>query len=724
MFVNNKISKSSPKVKSKKLFVYSVINFNQSLYRDEPVSKLIDQILDVYLFLPGVNSVSLFFLNMETFEFHPGNEIGGFKINHQDVFNFFVTNGTIAETLDKGKITFSQTENNLSVIIIPVISPDGIMGLVQLIGNKTLSSFPACTRNYCFLHANQLAFLLANAKLRKEINNLENEVEQKISLRVEKIKQAQRELQFILDSILTGVFIIEKSTGTIINVNEAALEILHADRNSIVGTKRNEWEYFENLLSGKKFNANDKQSEETYLLNSERKPIPVIRTISNLFIGNKEIRLESFIDISIRKKYENELNRQKDLLKGTAEATNVLLLESSFKSSINKAIEYLGTAAGVERVYIFRNVFDENLKALTAKREFKWRRENSHPFNSSFDAISYENELNEWFQYLSNQKSVYGVVRKIDAKIKNFLKELGIKSFLLAPIYVENKFWGFIVFDDCTSEKEWTDAEEAIIKSSAASIGGAIQRNENKLQLINAIERAENADRSDKLKSEFLAQMSHEIRTPINSILGFTSILKQEFEDKLTDDLKTTFNVISNAGLRIIRTIDLILNMSELQTGIYQYEAAEFDVHADVLIPLHEEFLRRAKQKNIKMNINNECGSAIVKADRYSVEQIFNNLLDNAVKYTEKGSIEINFKRNVNSALVVEVRDTGIGISTNYMPKIFEPFTQEDQGYTRKYEGNGLGLAVVKKYCDLNNIAIQIESRKGIGSKFTITFPV
>lgn len=399
-------------------------------------------------------------------------------------------------------------------------------------------------------------------------------------------------------------------------------------------------------------------------------------------------------------------------------------MESSFKSSINKSIEYLGTAAGVERVYIYKNVYDESLKELVAKREFKWRKENSRAFNNNFEIISYENELKEWYQYLANQKSVYGVVKKIDTKIKNVLTRLGIKSFLLVPIYVENIFWGFIGLDDATNEKEWTDAEEAIIKSSAASIGGAIQRNENKLQLINAIERAENADRSDKLKSEFLAQMSHEIRTPLNSILSFTSILKQEFEDKLNEDLKTTFSVISNAGMRIIRTVDLILNMSELQSGIYEYEVSEFDVHTDVIIPLYEEFSQRAKQKNIKININNCCSSTFIKADRYSVEQIFNNLLDNALKYTEKGNIEITLRRNVNSAIVAEVRDTGIGISTNYMPKIFEPFTQEDQGYTRKYEGNGLGLAVVKKYCDLNNITIQIESSKGIGSKFTITFPV
>jgi signal transduction histidine kinase len=113
----------------------------------------------------------------------------------------------------------------------------------------------------------------------------------------------------------------------------------------------------------------------------------------------------------------------------------------------------------------------------------------------------------------------------------------------------------------------------------------------------------------------------------------------------------------------------------------------------------------------------------MVNADEYTITQIFDNLLGNAVKYTLEGEIEINVKRNKRS-IRIEISDTGIGISKEYLPNLFQPFTQEEQGYTRKFEGTGLGLALVKKYCDLNNAEIECESEKGKGTMFRITFPV
>jgi signal transduction histidine kinase len=104
------------------------------------------------------------------------------------------------------------------------------------------------------------------------------------------------------------------------------------------------------------------------------------------------------------------------------------------------------------------------------------------------------------------------------------------------------------------------------------------------------------------------------------------------------------------------------------------------------------------------------------------VRQIFDNLIHNAIKYTHKGGIEIDIYSNTNSIQVV-VADTGIGISEEYLPNLFKPFTQEEHGYTRKYEGNGLGLALVKRYCELNDTQIKVESKKGEGTKFTLEFP-
>ncbi len=237
------------------------------------------------------------------------------------------------------------------------------------------------------------------------------------------------------------------------------------------------------------------------------------------------------------------------------------------------------------------------------------------------------------------------------------------------------------------------------------------------------IEAKESAEQSDKLKTEFLAQMSHEIRTPINVILSFSNLIKDEVRGLISKELQNSFSIIDNASRRMIRTIDLILNMSQLQTGSYQSRMGSVDVHKDVLIPLYPEFSRLANEKNLRLIINKRIEDSNIYGDEYSLRQIFDNLIHNAIKYTPKGSIELNIEKGGNSHLKVEVLDTGIGISEQYLPNLFKPFTQEEHGYTRKYEGNGLGLALVKRYCELNKAEIKVESIKNKGTKFTLLFP-
>ncbi len=232
----------------------------------------------------------------------------------------------------------------------------------------------------------------------------------------------------------------------------------------------------------------------------------------------------------------------------------------------------------------------------------------------------------------------------------------------------------------------------------------------------------EKAEESEKLKSEFLAQMSHEIRTPINAILSFSSLINTELEDKVDEDLKTAFSIIKRAGRRIIRTIDLILNMSEIQTGTYDAQFKLIDIYEDIILKNYNEFNIIAKEKNLALNINKKTNKTYLVVDEYTVNQIIDNLLDNAIKYTITGSIDINIYTNVNGNLTIEIVDTGIGISEQYKKNLFKPFTQEEQGYTRKYEGNGLGLALVKRYCELNGATIEVKSEKSKGSCFRIIF--
>ncbi len=239
------------------------------------------------------------------------------------------------------------------------------------------------------------------------------------------------------------------------------------------------------------------------------------------------------------------------------------------------------------------------------------------------------------------------------------------------------------------------------------------------IELTKAKEKAEN---SEKIKSEFLAQMSHEIRTPINIILNFINFLKEEFETKLSHEVYASFYNIESASKRIIRTIDLILNMSEIQTKTVKISPRIFDIDKSILTVLYKEYQCYAESKKLSFDYSVETSNTQIVADDYCVTQIFANLIDNAFKYTNHGKIEIKVKRNPNDKLIVEVKDTGIGIAKEFIPELFSAFLQEDQGYSRKYEGNGLGLALVKNYCEMNNASIEVESTKGVGSTFRIIF--
>lgn len=232
----------------------------------------------------------------------------------------------------------------------------------------------------------------------------------------------------------------------------------------------------------------------------------------------------------------------------------------------------------------------------------------------------------------------------------------------------------------------------------------------------------EKAEQSDKLKSEFLAQMSHEIRTPLSAIVGNVGYINNLFNERIDPDTSGCFDSIDLASKRIIRTIDLILNAAELQISSYIPQFAKVDLNSKILNKLYQEHQLSAKQKGLEIIYTCKEKDAKVIADEYCVTQIFANLIDNAIKYTKKGKVEILLEKNKTSNITVEVKDTGIGISKEFLPKIFELFAQEEQGYTRSFDGNGLGLAIVKRYCELNDIIIEVESEKNVGSTFRIIF--
>lgn len=224
-------------------------------------------------------------------------------------------------------------------------------------------------------------------------------------------------------------------------------------------------------------------------------------------------------------------------------------------------------------------------------------------------------------------------------------------------------------------------------------------------------------------KTELLAQMSHEIRSPVNIIMNFTGLVREVLSTEVQDSLKEEFAIIKNAGKRIIRTIDLVLSMSEIQSGQLDLHRTKFDLYQEIVVRVYNEFRLMANERNLDFFLHCSIQNTIIYADEYTVFQTLMNIVDNAFKYTDKGRIEITLDQQKNGQLFILVSDTGIGMSEEFKKDIFKPFHQEDTGLTGKIKGNGLGLSLVKKYCDLNNMQIKITSKKGKGSKVKLIFP-
>lgn len=246
----------------------------------------------------------------------------------------------------------------------------------------------------------------------------------------------------------------------------------------------------------------------------------------------------------------------------------------------------------------------------------------------------------------------------------------------------------------------------------------AVKRAQEQLQKAK-----EAAEASSKLKDSFIAMISHEIRTPLNVIFGFLELLSPEYSTTLSDEeWSEYYSNIKENGTRLMRTIDEILNLSTLRAGTYASMHTTFDLYDEVR-QLVKSFECKAAEKQIALQLLDEPRLIPVHLDKYSVGQAISNLLDNALKYTLEGSVTVRFIADADTQFV-EIRDTGIGIAPEFLPFLFDEFTQEGAGYSRPYDGVGLGLSLVKMYVEVNDGTIDVQTSKGVGTTFTLGFPL
>jgi CheY-like chemotaxis protein len=245
------------------------------------------------------------------------------------------------------------------------------------------------------------------------------------------------------------------------------------------------------------------------------------------------------------------------------------------------------------------------------------------------------------------------------------------------------------------------------------------QIRKNEQELIKAKEEAEQMNR---VKSTFLANMSHELRTPLVGILGYSELLSNMLHEEETQEMALTINT---SGKRLLHTLNLILDLSRIEANQQEIHNEIFELNC-FLIERVKLFDLVAKAKKLNLTYSSQCDEIFIDTDARLLEHIVNDLINNAIKYTDSGKVTVRLciEQTISGhEIQIKVTDTGIGIPEKQQSVIFDAFRQVSEGYNRSFEGTGLGLTITKKYIELLGGKIALESTVGMGSTFTISFP-
>lgn len=283
--------------------------------------------------------------------------------------------------------------------------------------------------------------------------------------------------------------------------------------------------------------------------------------------------------------------------------------------------------------------------------------------------------------------------------------------------YAGDHSLSFITLRDITKRRQ---AEEAL-----REVNITLERkvDERTTELQSALVRAESADRT---KSAFLATMSHELRTPLNSILGFTGIILQELPGPLNPEQAKQLGMVRNSARHLLDLINDVLDISKIESGQLKFGHEPFRI-ADAVERAVATVRPLAEKKALGLTATVAPGLDEMHGDRRRVEQILLNLLNNAIKFTERGRVTLTARAQGDAAgrrVEIAVTDTGIGIRPEDLPVLFQPFSQIDSGLARLHEGTGLGLAICRRLVTLMGGTIDVASRPGEGSTFTVMLPL
>lgn len=578
---------------------------------------------------------------------------------------------------------------------------------------------------YPMLINNQLHWFEGRASLKteKSVLFIAQEINEKKQA-LESIKNERNLLRGLMDNLILGI-IVWDDKGNLIHTNKG-FEILTGYTTDEI-KNINEWfltvypdpEYRNSVLGDWQLSLKLPEAIRDYRIQCKDGSFKDIEFRGSFLSDGRAI--VSLADISERKITEQKLLRKDNLLQASAEASQLLFTDQPLEVLVSKALETIGKAIDRDRVYVFEFHSDTVSGANLMSQRYEWVKDGItvQINNPELQNVPVDEVAPRWWNLLSHGLVVKGNIKDFPESEREALQAQDIISILVMPIVINGKCWGFVGFDNCKTEDNWTEAESHILKSVSSTIGMAIVRRRAEIDLRQAKDKAEEYN---NLKTAFLQNMSHEIRTPMNGILGFTELLS---EPDLTGEIQMEYiNIIRSSGQRMLNIINDLMDVSLIESGQVEISNTSFNLNEEIM-SIYRFFLPEADAKSLRLLYTSAgFGSKnIVFTDKEKLYAVLSNLVKNAIKYTDKGFVEIGLQK-INDEYIFSVKDSGIGIPGEKREMIFDRFVQADLTISKPYEGAGLGLAIAKAYVELLGGRIWVESELGKGSQFYFTLPV